>query len=60
MLGTGHAMVVQNNVDDVYYNTFSAPKVTTPPPPWAIIEVSNVKVGVKTAIIIVIVVVNRR
>jgi hypothetical protein len=24
MLGTGHAMAVQNNVDDVYYDTFFA------------------------------------
>ena len=24
MLGTGHAMAVQNNLDDVYYNTFFA------------------------------------
>ena len=24
MLGTGHAMAVQNNLDDVYYNTFCA------------------------------------
>jgi hypothetical protein len=46
MLGTGHDMAVQNNVDDVYYNTFFAGGVTTPPPPRAIIEVLNVKVGV--------------
>jgi hypothetical protein len=45
MLGTGNAMAVQNNVDDVYYNTFFASGVTTPPPPRASIEVLNVKVG---------------
>ena len=46
MLGTGHAMAIQNNVDGVYYDTFFAGGVTTPPPPRAIIEVLNVKVGV--------------